>query len=126
MSSLQTNQPIYETPRRPKLKSSMRLLLLFLALTLATPAQQPPFPDNHPIKEDSDPKLPNGKSQIDEMLKAEHEKSLQEADDLIRLAQDLKSDLEKNKAFVVSIPTIKKTEEMERLIKRIRARLKRG
>ena len=71
-------------------------------------------------------RLPNGKLQRDEIVKAEYQKSLEDAAELIKLSEDLKADLEKNSAFVVSIPTIKRTEEIEKLAKRIRARMKRG
>jgi hypothetical protein len=69
-------------------------------------------------------RLPNGKLQRDEILKADHEKCVKEAAQLIDLAESLKQDLEKDNAHVLSISTLKKTEEIEKLAKRIRARLK--
>ena len=71
-------------------------------------------------------RLPNGKSQRDAIAKAAYEKSLQDAADLVRLSEDLRTDIEKNKAFVVSVPAIKKTEEIEKLAKRIRSRMIHG
>jgi len=68
--------------------------------------------------------LPNGKSQRDEILKAEYAKNIQDAAELADLAQQLKLDLEKNDRFVVSMATIKKTDDIEKLAKRIRARLR--
>ena len=68
--------------------------------------------------------LPNGKSQKDEILKAEHQQNLKDAADLMDLAQQLKLDLEKNDRYVVSLATIKKTDEIEKLAKRIRGRLR--
>lgn len=70
-------------------------------------------------------RLPNGKMQRDEMLKADFQKSLEDARELSKLADELKADLEKNDRYVLSIPTLKKTEEIEKLAKRIRDRLKR-
>ena len=58
------------------------------------------------------------------MLKAEFQKSLDDARELSRLADDLKLDLEKNDRYVLSIATLKKTEEIEKLAKRIHDRLK--
>ena len=66
---------------------------------------------------------PNGKSQQEEILKAEHEKTLKDATALIELAEQLKADLEKNDRHVLSVATLKKTEEIEKLAKRIRTRL---
>jgi hypothetical protein len=68
--------------------------------------------------------LPNGKSQRDEILKAEHQQNLKDAAELSDLAQQLKLDLEKNDRFVVSMATIKKTDDIEKLAKRIRGRLR--
>src|SRR5205085_9716179 len=108
-----------------KQMSYLRMLLLALSLLLGLFAQLPerPLP---PEPHAPETRLPNGKLQRDEILKAEYEKSLQDAAELIKLSEDLKADLEKNTAFVVSVPTIKKTEEIEKLAKRIRGRLKRG
>jgi hypothetical protein len=68
--------------------------------------------------------LPNGKSQKDEILKAEHQQNLKDASELMDLAQQLKLDLEKNDRYVVSMVTIKKTDDIEKLAKRIRGRLR--
>ena len=99
--------------------------LVFLAAILRASSQQAPPPPTLPDK-DTDVKLPNGKSQRDEILKSEHEKSLQDAAEMIRLAEGLKADLEKAGSFVVPVQTIKKTDEIEKLARRIRSRLKRG
>src|ERR1700691_4179716 len=55
----------------------------------------------------NDAKLPNGKSQRDEILKAEHEQNLKDAAQLVDLAQQLQQDLEKNDTFIFSISTLK-------------------
>ena len=105
----------------------MRLLtVLPLALALAMPAQIPSNPPQHPRagEPDEDVRLPNGKLQKDEILKADFRKSLEEARELSRLADELKADLEKNDRFVLSIPALKKTEDIEKLAKRIHDRMK--
>ena len=71
-----------------------------------------------------DPKLPNGKSQRDEILKAEHEQNLKDAAQLAQLADELKQDLEKNDRFVLSLATLKKMDDIEKLVKKIRSRLR--
>ena len=77
-----------------------------------------------PDIQDQDVKLPNGKSQRDEILKSEHEENLKDATRLVELSQDLKADLEKNDTFVLSMGTIKKTDDIEKLVKKIRSRLR--
>ena len=74
--------------------------------------------------EEEDVTLPNGKSQKEEILKAEHQQNLKDAADLAELAEQLKIDLEKNDRYVVSMATLKKTDDIEKLAKRIRARLR--
>jgi len=68
--------------------------------------------------------LPNGKSQKDEILKSEHQQNLKDATELAELADQLKIDLEKNDRYVLSMATIKKTDDIEKLAKRIRTRLR--
>jgi hypothetical protein len=71
-----------------------------------------------------DIRLPNGKLQKDEILKAEHQQNIKDAAQLADLAQQLQQDLEKNDYTVLSISTLKKTDDIEKLAKRIRARLR--
>jgi len=78
-----------------------------------------------PTDSAKDRRLPSGKSQREEILKSEYEKTLQDAERLLTLAEELKIELEKNNRHVLSIPSLKKTEEIEKLAKRIRQRLKR-
>ena len=69
-------------------------------------------------------RLPNGKLQRDEILKAEHEQNLKDVARLVELSQELQADLEKNDRFVLSIATLKKTDDIEKLVKKIRSRLR--
>ena len=74
---------------------------------------------------DAEVRLPGGKLQKEEILKADHEKSVKDAAQLIDLAESLKAELEKDDTHVLSLSSLKKTEEIEKLAKRIRTRLKR-
>lgn len=93
-------------------------LALLLAAALVPARQQ--FPEDPPAR-----KLPSGKSQMEEILKEDHRKSLRDAAALLELAGALQNDLEKNEHHVLSISSIRKTEEIEKLAKRIRGRLRR-
>jgi len=68
--------------------------------------------------------LPSGKNQKDEIAKIEHQQNLKDAADLAELAEQLKIELEKNDRYVVSMATIKKTDDIEKLAKKIRSRLR--
>lgn len=87
------------------------------------PAQkiQPPAPGEAP----EDIRLPNGKRQQDEILKAEYEQNVKDAQELANLARSFEEDLEKDDRFVLSLSSLKKLDDMEKLTKRIRGRMKR-
>ncbi|HEY1947088.1 MAG TPA: hypothetical protein VGG97_08785 [Bryobacteraceae bacterium] len=100
-------------------------LVSLLASPLAAAAQEqedrrPPIPPDP--REDQ--KLPNGKSRNDAIAKKQHEDALKDADDLIAAARDLKEALERAGNYVVDVSTVKKTEDIEKLARRIRGRLK--
>jgi len=103
---------------------SVRTVLLF-SLTLALTAQQSHPERTLPPDTPEDVRLPNGKLQREEILKADYQKNLEDARALSKLADELKVDLEKSDYNVLSVGTLKKTEDIDRLAKRIRDRLKR-
>lgn len=94
------------------------VLLLFFPVTAQDPI--PSRPGTAP-----DIRLPNGKLQRDEMIKADHERNIEDAALLVKLSEELKADLDKNSEHVLSVANIKKTEEIEKVAKRIRGRMKR-
>jgi hypothetical protein len=90
--------------------------------------QQPPGNRRlPPLSNPSNPedrKLPNGKSQNDAIAKQNHEQALKDANDLIAVAEHLRDELQKAGNYVVPVSSLKKTEEIEKLARRIRGRLK--
>ena len=95
-----------------------RAFLLFLAAV--TPAVSQQQDDQAPENR----KLPNGKSQMDGILKAEREENIRDAAKLVEMATSLKVDLEKSDRNVLSVDTIKKTDDIQKLAKKIRDRLR--
>ena len=77
-----------------------------------------------PVGVPGDVQLPNGKSQREEILKAERLQNIKDAAQLVDLAKELQQELEKNESYVLSMATLKKTDEIEKLAKRIRGRLR--
>ena len=71
-----------------------------------------------------DVQLPNGKSQRAEILKAERLQNIKDAAQIVDLAKELQQELEKNESYVLSMSSLKKTDEIEKLAKRIRGRLR--
>lgn len=106
---------------RLPMKYRFRRYALVLSLAAVCLAQAPRSPEPDPPK---DVTLPNGKSQRDEILKAEYQQNLKDAAQLVDLAQQLRDDLEKNERYVVSLADLKKTEDIEKLVRKIRSRLR--
>jgi hypothetical protein len=107
---------------------SRRAGLLNLLAAMVLLGQAPDEQQQHklpvPPNPDEDTKLPNGKSQKDAIAKADHAQALKDVDQLITVAEQLRDELQKSGEHVVSISSVKKTEEIERLAKKIRGRLK--
>ncbi|HVO98576.1 MAG TPA: hypothetical protein VMT15_10945 [Bryobacteraceae bacterium] len=101
----------------------MKPIVLASTLALLGLAQQPPIPPPPPGTP-PDVLLPGGKSQREEILKAEHKKNLEDAAAISKLADEVAEELGKDDRYVVSVKTLKKLDEIERLTKAIRGRLK--
>ena len=99
----------------PYLRRCTALAGLALGLGLFTAAGQ---------RGEGDVKLPNGKWQREELLKADHRKNLQDATALVELAGQLKRELERNDRYVLSLSNLRRTEEIEKIAKRMRGRLR--
>lgn len=56
-------------------------------------------------------------------LQSAHEQNLEDTSRLVKLSQELKWDLANHDREVLSLATVKKMDEIERLIKKIRARV---
>jgi hypothetical protein len=100
-----------------------KLLALFFAFFFFGQAQQPPVIPPAPGAT-PDVQLPNGKSQHEEILKLEHKKNLEDAAAMAKLAEEVSEDLEKDDRYVMSLKTLKKLDEIEKLAKAVRGRLK--
>ncbi|MDQ6708782.1 MAG: hypothetical protein M3Z85_22715 [Acidobacteriota bacterium] len=98
------------------------ILLTFLPLLAQ---QEKPLDPAEPLTPSADIKLPNGKSQREEILKADYEKTLKDAAELVQLSQSLQEEIEKDTRHVLSLTSLKKTEEIEKLARRIRSRMRR-
>jgi hypothetical protein len=105
-------------------RSTFLLLPAALLSRLAAQIPRAPAPEGPSLDDDKDAKLPNGRLRSDELAKAAYTDSLEDAKKMIATAEELKTELEKNDRYVVSMSAIRKTEEIEKLAKRIRGRLK--
>ena len=99
---------------------SIRFVACFLAFAALCGSQITPGQPEEPA-----PHFPNAHSQREAMLKSEHEHSLKDSEELVKLAEEFKSELEKNDRYVLSVSALKKLDRIEQLTKRIRGRMKR-
>jgi Zn-dependent oligopeptidase len=107
--------------RRDALRS-----LLLAPLAVAS-AQDPPQNEHSlpiPKSPDDDTRLPNGKSQHDEIAKQQHADALKDVETLVNAAEELRDELKRAGDYVIPVGSVRKTEEIEKLAKRIRGRLK--
>ncbi|MBS1831909.1 MAG: hypothetical protein JST65_04315 [Acidobacteria bacterium] len=110
------------------MKRRSMLLAAMPGAAAAVAAQLPPgYPHQDPLgrDHDKDVKLPNGKSQKDEILKEDHKKNLEDANELAKLTSDIRDTIEKSPPNVLSVGMLKKLEDAEKLAKKIRSRMKR-
>ena len=97
------------------------LRLGWLVLLVAMRAPQAP-----PQQDKPDILLPSGKTQRQEILKADYEKTKSEAAELLDLVQKLKEAIDKNERHVLDLRAVKKAEEIEKLARRIKERMRRS
>ncbi|MGJ5819822.1 hypothetical protein [Paludibaculum fermentans] len=96
----------------------MALCLLF-AFSLPAQFPQPPGEDPEPKR------LPNGKLQSEEILKADYKANLKDLAELRRLTDSIEEETKKNQGHVLALKTFKDLEEIEKIVKRMRTRMKR-
>lgn len=90
----------------------------------AQDASQPTLGNAAPAPEPDHDRLPNGKSRSNAIAQSEHKKALEEADQLIQMAQRLREQIDKAGSYVVPLNALRTTEDIEKLARKIRGRLK--
>lgn len=107
-----------------------RLFAIGIAAHWVTSAQ---VPDVEPISPEArlppqttraeKDRLPNGKSRSNAIAEDEYKHAMEEADQLVKMAQDLQKQLHEAGKYVVPMQAVKDTHEIERLARKIRGRL---
>ena len=95
-----------------------RLILLAVAVAFLSNAQNP---STDPRKR----RMGDGRTQLEHILEDEYEKSQADTDEIVKLAAELKEELEKNDYRVLSVDAYRKAERIEKLAKSVKKRLKR-
>ncbi len=105
--------------RRAFLRSGLALGPAALAAQLL-PAQVIPGDDS------PDTRLPNGRKQTDAILKSDYEQNVKDARELSSLSKSIELDFDKNDQNVLSLGILRKLDDVEKITKRIRGRLRRN
>ena len=96
-------------------------LLLLLILPMA--GAQTPYPGRP--GEEEQRKLPDGRLQSEAILKEDFKNNLQDLEQMRSLLGAVEDDLKKNDRHVLSLKALKNLEEVEKLSRRVRGRMKR-
>ncbi len=72
-----------------------------------------------------DKRLPNGRSQTEAMLKEDHKRNIADLQKMKDLIGEVEMELEKNDRHVLSMDNLRKLEELEKMSRRVRERMRR-
>jgi len=101
----------------------MRILaptvLVLMALVFSAAAFQSQVP------EPFDTRMPNGKLQRDVIRDDDFKKNVEDLAEIVRLAEDVKIEMEKTKGMVLNLESLKKLKEIEKRSEQVRNRMKR-
>ncbi len=105
-----------------RVQSSRRLLAPLFALAAALGARQlPPLPP-----EREEPKrLPDGRLWSEAVIKANYEANLKDLERMRRIVDSVQQEIGQSKGHVLSLKALKELEELERISKRVRDRMRR-
>jgi len=116
----------FASERRALLRSGLVLAPAALAVLTegAVRAQVTPTPQITQGDDTAPARLPNGKSQTDAILKAEYDLNVKDARELTAIAKSIELDFDKNDQNVLSLALLKKLDDVEKITKRIRTRVR--
>jgi hypothetical protein len=93
---------------------------LFAALLCA----QPPIPTTR--TEDEPKRMPDGRLLSEMVRKQDFKDNLEDIEQMKRLLDTVKDELEKSEGHILSIRSLKNLEEIEKLTRRVRGRMKKN
>lgn len=98
----------------------LRRFILCLCLTTFAGAQQPPAP----VEDQTEKPFPSTPKQLEDILKANHKRNLKDLEQIARLVEQVQGDAQKNAHYVISLQSLKNLEQIEKLSRAIRGRMK--
>jgi hypothetical protein len=79
-----------------------------------------------PSKAPEDATLPNGKRWADVIAEADYKDNVRDSRALANLTAQIRDDIEASDKFVLSLKTLRKVEDAEKLLKDMRARMRKN
>ncbi|MFZ5928357.1 MAG: hypothetical protein ACOYX1_13015 [Acidobacteriota bacterium] len=92
------------------------------AMAVALGAQQLPAP---PPGREEPKRLPDGRLWSEAVIKANHEANLKDLERMRKILDSVQEEIEKSKGHVLPLRSLKELEELERISKRVRDRMRR-
>ena len=80
---------------------------------------------SEPFGTEREKRMPDGRSRTLMLLKSDVDKSTADMAKVIELATDLQKDIERNQFHTVDLGSVRKAEEILKLVKRVKSRLSR-
>jgi len=84
------------------------------------------FAQTPSAKSPEDVTLPNGKRWNDVIAEADYKRNVKDARELATIAAEIRDDIEASDKFVLSLKILRKVEDVEKLAKDLRARLRKN
>ncbi len=72
-----------------------------------------------------EPRMPDGRSRTLMILKSDVEKSTSDMAKVIELAEELQAEIERNEFHTVDVRSVRKAEEIIKIVRRVKGRLSR-
>lgn len=91
-------------------------------MAAASAAQQLPVP---PPEREQPKKLPDGRLWSEAVIKANYEANLRDMERMRQILDSVRKEIEETKGHVLSIRALREMEELERLSRRVRDRMRR-
>ena len=103
----------------------MKILSFLLFLLCICAAQDASTSRGRHPSDDPEMDAKIARTQRTALIKADHKQNVEDAAELVRLAEAVRTELDKEDPYVISAKTLKQTEDIEKLAKSIHGRLKR-
>lgn len=99
------------------------LALLSMLAPLAAQRQERGASGAEPFGRGLDPRMPDGRSRTLIILKKDVERSSKDMARVVELATELQEEIEKNQFHTVDLGSVRKAEEIIKLVRRVKGRL---